>query len=68
MITKTLPDDLMDEISTLEEAYPVTVGVHDLPFTKCDWATEKVLTVLSFSFSETGWGSYRMLAQTCGSK
>lgn len=56
MITRTLPDDLMDEINTLEEAYPVTVGVHDLPFTKCDWATEKVLTILSFSFSETGWG------------
>ena len=54
MITKTLPQELMDEIRTLEGAYPVTVGVHDVPFTKCDWSTAKVLMVLSFSFSETG--------------
>ena len=54
MITRTLPDELMDEIRTLEGAYPVTVGVHDVPFTKCDWSTAKVLMVLSFSFSETG--------------
>lgn len=44
----------MDEIRALEGAYPVTVGVHDLPFTKCDWTTAKVLIVLSFSFSERG--------------
>lgn len=56
MITRTLPDELMDEIRTLEGAYPVTVGVHDVPFTKCDWTTAKVLVVLSFSFSETGRG------------
>lgn len=42
MITRTLPQELVDETRTLEEAYPVTVGVHDLPFTKCDWATENV--------------------------
>ncbi len=54
MITRTLPDDLMDEIRMLEAAYPVHVGVQDIPFTKCDWATEKALIVLSFSFSETG--------------
>ena len=54
MITRTLPQKLMDEIRTLEGAYPVTVGVHDVPFTKCDWSTAKVLMVLSFSFSETG--------------
>ncbi len=46
----------MDEIRSLEEAYPVKVGVHELPFTKCDWTTAKVLIVLSFSFSETGRG------------
>lgn len=46
----------MDEIRKLEEAYPVTVGVHDVPFTKYDWTTEKELIVLSFSFSETGRG------------
>ena len=56
MITRTLPDELMDEIRTLEGAYPVTVGVHDVPFTKCDWTTTKVLIVLSFSFSEMGRG------------
>lgn len=54
MITRTLPQKLMDEIRALEGAYPVTVGVHDLPFTKCDWTTAKVLIVLSFSFSERG--------------
>ena len=54
MITRTLPQKLMDEIRTLEGACPVTVGVHDVPFTKCDWSTAKVLMVLSFSFSETG--------------
>ncbi|HBR48517.1 MAG TPA: hypothetical protein DEA71_00375 [Nitrospira sp.] len=54
MITRTLPDELMDEIRTQEGAYPVTVGVHDVPFTKCDWTTAKVLVVLSFSLSETG--------------
>ncbi|HRI39810.1 MAG TPA: hypothetical protein PLO50_14740 [Nitrospira sp.] len=54
MIITTLPDELMDEIRLLEEAYPVKVGVHELPFTKCDWTTAKVLIVLSFSFSETG--------------
>lgn len=36
----------MDEITKLEEAYPVAADVHGLPFPKCDWATEKVLTVL----------------------
>ena len=56
MITRTLPQELMDEIRTLEEAYPVTVGVHDLPFTKCDWSTAEALILLSFSFSETGRG------------
>lgn len=56
MITRTLPQELMDEIHALEGAYPVTVGVHDIPFTKCDWTTDKVLIVLSFSFSETGRG------------
>jgi hypothetical protein len=56
MITRTLPHELMDEIRTLEGAYPVNVGVQDLPFTTCDWATEKVLIVLSFSFSEAGRG------------
>jgi len=30
------------------------LGVHDVPFTKCDWVTEKILIVLSFSFLETG--------------
>ena len=54
MITKTLPQELMDEIRTLEESYPVQVGVQDIPFTKCDWTTAKVLVVLSFSFSEAG--------------
>ena len=54
MITKTLPQDLMDEIRTLEEFYPVQVGVHDVPFTECNWTTAKVLVVLSFSFSEAG--------------
>ena len=39
---------------TIEEAYPVSVGVHDVPFTKGDWATEKMLIVLSFLFLETG--------------
>lgn len=56
MITRTLPHKLMDEIRTLEGAYPVTVGVHDVPFTKCDWTTAKALLVLSFSFSEMGRG------------
>jgi len=56
MITRTLADELMDEIRSLEEAYPVKVGVHELPFTECDWTTAKVLIVLSFSFSETGRG------------
>jgi len=56
MITRTLPDELMDEIRTLEETYPVKVGVHELPFTECDWTIAKVLIVLSFSFSETGLG------------
>lgn len=56
MITRILPQELIDEIRTLEGAYPVTVGVHDVPFTKCDWTTAKVLVVLSFSFSETGRG------------
>ncbi len=56
MITRTLPDNLMDEILALEEAYPVKVGIHKLPFTKRDWTTAKVLIVLSFSFSETGQG------------
>ncbi len=56
MITRTLPDKLMDEIRTPEGAYPVTVGAHDVPFTKYDWITAKVLVVLSFSFSETGGG------------
>ncbi len=56
MITRTLPDQLMDEIRTLEGAYPVTVGVHEFPFTECDWTTAQVLIVLSFSFSETGRG------------
>jgi hypothetical protein len=56
MITRILPDELMDEILALEGAYPVKVGVHELPFTKCDWTTAKVLIVLSFSFSETGRG------------
>ena len=56
MITRTLPQELMDEIRMLEGAYPVTVGVHDVPFTKCDWTTEKVLIVLSFAFSEAGRG------------
>lgn len=46
----------MDEISTLEEAYSMTVGVHDLPFRKCDWATVKVLAVLSLSFQERAGG------------
>jgi hypothetical protein len=46
----------MDEIRTLEESYPMQVGVHDLPFTKCDWTTAKVLIVLSFSFSKMGRG------------
>lgn len=32
----------------------MTVGVHDVPFTKCDWTTARVLVVLSFSLSETG--------------
>ncbi len=54
MITRTLPDKLMDEIRTQEGAYPVTVGVHDVPFTKCDWTTARVHVVLSFSLSETG--------------
>ena len=54
MITKTLPQELMDEIRTLEESYPVQVGIQDIPFTKCDWATANVLVVLSFSFSEAG--------------
>ena len=54
MIIRALPQELMDEIRGLEGAYPVTVGVQDIPFTKCDWTTEKVLIVLSFSFSETG--------------
>ena len=54
MITKTLPQELTDEIRTMEEFYPVQVGVHDVPFTKCDWTTAKVLVVLTFSFSETG--------------
>ena len=56
MITRTLPHKLMDEIRTLEGAYPVHVGVQDLPFTKCDWSTAKVLIVLSFSFSEMSRG------------
>ncbi|HRI38117.1 MAG TPA: hypothetical protein PLO50_06140 [Nitrospira sp.] len=56
MITRTLPQELMDEIRALEEAYPVKVGVHELPFTKCDWTTANVLIVLSFSFSEAGRG------------
>ena len=56
MITRTLPHELMEEIRRLEGAYPVTVGVHDVPFTNCDWTTEKALIVLSFSFSETGRG------------
>jgi len=56
MITRTLPDELMDEIRALEGVYPVKVGVHELPFTECDWTTAKVLIVLSFSFSETGRG------------
>ena len=56
MITRTLPRELVDEIRILEGAYPVTVGVHDVPFTKCDWTTAKVLIVLSFSFSEMGRG------------
>ena len=56
MITRTLPHKLMDEIRTREGAYPVTVGVHDVPFTKCDWTTAKVLIVLLFSFSEMGRG------------
>lgn len=64
MITRTLPDELMDEIRTREGAYPVTVGVHDVPSRKCDWITKKVLTVLSFSFSETG----RRIASTVNSK
>lgn len=68
MVTKTLPDELMDEIRTLEGAYPVRVGVHDVPFTKCDWTTAKVLVVLSFSFSEMGRGMHRMLAQMSGSR
>ena len=63
MITRTLPQELMEEIRTLEGAYPVHVGVQDIPFTKCDWATEKVLIVLSFSFSETG----RQIVSTVGS-
>lgn len=54
MITRTLPQKVMDEIHVLEEAYPVHVGVQDIPFTKCDWAPDKVLIVLSFSFLETG--------------
>lgn len=68
MITRTLPHELLDEIRTLEGAYPVTVGVQDLPFTKCDWSTAKVLIVLSFSFSETGRRIVGNVAQTCGSK
>lgn len=56
MITRRLPDQFMDEIRTLEGAYPVKVDVHELPFTKCDWTTAKVLIVLSFSFSGTGRG------------
>ena len=56
MITRTLPEELMAEIHMLEGAYPVTVGVHDVPFTKCDWTSAKVLIVLSFSFLETGRG------------
>ena len=56
MITRTLPHELMDQIRTLEESYPVQVSVHDVPFTKCDWTTAKVLVVLSFSFPETGRG------------
>ena len=64
MITRTLPDELMDKIRTLEEAYPVTVGLHDLPSRKCDWVTKKVLTVLSFSFSKTG----RRIASTVNSE
>jgi len=43
MITRTLPDELMDEIRALEGAYPVKVGVHELPFTKCDWTTATVV-------------------------
>ncbi len=56
MITRPLPNELMDEIRTLEGAYPVSVGVHDVPFTKCDWTATRVLVVLSFSFSEMGRG------------
>jgi len=56
MITRTLPHELMDDIRALEGAYPVKVGVHELPFTKCVWTTANVLIVLSFSFSETGRG------------
>lgn len=54
MITRTLPHELMDGIRRLEGLYPVTVGVQELPFTKCDWSPDKVLIVLSFSFSEAG--------------
>jgi hypothetical protein len=68
MMTRTLSQELMDEIRALEGAYPVNVGVHELPFTKCDWAPKKVLIVLSFSFSEMGRGIVRMLAQMCGPK
>lgn len=67
MITRTLPQELMDEIRTLEETYPVHVGVQDIPFTKCDWTTAKVLIALSFSFSETGLGIVSNVgSETCG--
>lgn len=56
MITRTLPHELMDGIWRQERAYPLTVDIHDLPFTKCNWATERVLIIVSFSFSETGRG------------
>lgn len=46
----------MDEIRTLEAANPVHVGIRDIPFTKCDWAAETVVIVVSFCFSETGRG------------
>lgn len=54
MMIRALPHELMDKIRTLEETYPVRIGIHELPFTKCDWTTAKMLIVLSFSFSETG--------------
>ena len=68
MMTTTLPDELTDEIQALEEAYPVKVGVHELPFTKCDWTTAKVLIVLSFSFSETGRGIVSNIGSDAWSK